>query len=84
MQNFKNTKKMVKLIPQILVRSDSFGDIMNRDKYVAFKIVSCSRSGNFLSGYQNSYSDIFNTFVDMMQHKLSRTLHWKILAKLNT
>ena len=33
---------------QILVCSYSFADIMTRDKYVALKIVSCSRSGNFL------------------------------------
>ena len=44
----QNTKKMVKLSQQILVGSYSFADIMTRDKYVAFKIVSCSRSGNFL------------------------------------
>ena len=44
----KNTTKMVKLSPTILVRSYSFADIMTRDKYVAFKIVSCSRTGNFL------------------------------------
>ena len=41
-------KKMVKLSQTILVRSYNFADIMTRDKYVAFKIVSCSRSGNVL------------------------------------
>ena len=51
----KNTKKMVKLSQQILVRSYSFADIMTQDEYVAFKIVSCSRSGNFLYGCQKSY-----------------------------
>ena len=44
----KNTTKMVKLSPKILVRSYSFADIMTLDKYVAFKIVSCCRKGNFL------------------------------------
>ena len=44
----QNTTKMVKLSQQILVCSYSFADIMTRDKYVALKIVSCSRSGNFL------------------------------------
>ena len=44
----KNTTKMVKLGQQILVRSYSLADIMSREKCVAFKIVSCSRSGNFL------------------------------------
>ena len=44
----KITKKMVKLSQQIMVRSYNFADIMTRDKYVAFKIVSCSRSGNVL------------------------------------
>ena len=49
-QNAKllNKNKMVKLSQQILVRSYSFADIMTLDTYVAFKIVSCSRSGNFL------------------------------------
>ena len=37
----KNATKMVKLSQQILVRSYSFADIMTRDNYVAFKIVSC-------------------------------------------
>ena len=50
----KNTAKMVKLSQQILVSSYSFADIMTRDKYFAFKIDSCSRSGNFLSGCQHS------------------------------
>ena len=31
----KNTAKMVKLSPKILVHSYSFADIMTRDKYVA-------------------------------------------------
>ena len=44
----KNTTKIVKLSPKILVGSYSFADIMTRDKYVAFKIVPCSRSRNFL------------------------------------
>ena len=44
----QNTTKMVKLSQQILVSSYSFADIMTRDKYFAFKIVLCSRSGNFL------------------------------------
>ena len=44
----KNTTKMVKLSQQILVSSNSFADIMTRDKYFAFKIDSCSRAGNFL------------------------------------
>ena len=44
----KKTSQIVKLSKQIMVRSYSFADIMTRDKYVAFKIVSCSRSGNFL------------------------------------
>ena len=47
-EKLKNTKKMVKLSQTIMVRSYSFGDIMTRDKYVAFKIVPCSRSGNVL------------------------------------
>ena len=59
---------MVKLSQQILVSSYSFADIVTRDRYFAFKIYTCSRSGNFLSGCQN---DIFNTFVDMMRQKLS-------------
>ena len=42
----KNTQKMV-VKPTILVRSYTFADIMTRHKYVAFKIVSSSRSGNF-------------------------------------
>ena len=41
---------MVKLSQTILVRSYSFADIMTRDKYVAFKIVSCSRSGEGRGG----------------------------------
>ena len=44
----KNTKQIVKLSLQMIVRSYSFADIMTRDTYVAFKIVSCSRSWNFL------------------------------------
>ena len=44
----KNTTKMVKLSQQILVSSYSFADTMARDKYFAFKIYTCSRSGNFL------------------------------------
>ena len=44
----ENTNKMVKLRQQIMVRSYSFADIMTRDNYIAFKIVSCSRPGNFL------------------------------------
>ena len=44
----QNTTKIVKLSQQILVRSYSFADIITPDKYFAFKIVSCSRSGNFL------------------------------------
>ena len=44
----KNTTKIVKLSAKILVRSYSFAHIMTRDKYVAFKVVSCSRTGNFL------------------------------------
>ena len=44
----KNTTQLVKLSRQIMVHISSFADIMTRDKYVAFKIVSCSRSGNFL------------------------------------
>ena len=61
---------MVKLSQQILVHSYSFADIMTRDKYVAFKIVSCSRSGNFLYAAK-IHSDIFNTCVDMMRQILS-------------
>ena len=44
----KNTTKIVKLSQQILIRSYSFADIMTRDKYFSLKIVSCSRSANFL------------------------------------
>ena len=44
----KNTTQIVKLSQQILVHSYSFADIMTRDKYFAFIIVSCSRSGNVL------------------------------------
>ena len=40
--------KNCQIKPTILVRSYSFADIMTRDKYVAFKIVSCSRSWNCL------------------------------------
>ena len=39
----QNTNKMVKLSKKSMVRSYSFADIMARDKYVVFKIVSCSR-----------------------------------------
>ena len=41
-------QNIVKLSQPILVRSYSFADIMTRDKYVAFKIVSCSTSWNFI------------------------------------
>ena len=44
----KNTTKIVKLSQQIMVSSYSFADIMTRDKYFAFKIYTCSRSGSFL------------------------------------
>ena len=44
----KNTTKMVKLSQQIPVRSYSFAHIITQDKYVAFKIVSCNRTGDFL------------------------------------
>ena len=44
----KNAKQMVKLSPYILVHGYSFADIMARVKYVAFKIGSCSRTGNLL------------------------------------
>ena len=44
----KNTTNIVKLSPKMLARSYSFADIMTLDKYVAFKIVPCSRTGNFL------------------------------------
>ena len=44
----KNTTKIVNLSAKMLVRSYSFTHIMTRDKYVAFKIVSCSRTGKLL------------------------------------
>ena len=44
----KNSTNMVKLSPTILVRSYTFADIMTRDKYVAFKMILCRRTGNFL------------------------------------
>ena len=50
----KNTPKMVKLCQQSMVSSYCFADIMTRDKYFAFKIVSCSRTGTFLQGSQHS------------------------------
>ena len=49
----KKTTQMVKLSPKMLVRSYTFAHIMTRDKYVAFKIVSCIRTRNFLKGCQN-------------------------------
>ena len=52
----KKTSQIVKLSKQLMVRSYSFADIMTRDKYVAFKIVSCSRSGNF---YKDANIHIF-------------------------
>ena len=70
----KNTKKIVKLSQQNLVRSYSFADIMTRDKYVAFKIVSLKLhavdQGIFYKA-ATIHSDIFNTCVDMMRQKLS-------------
>ena len=57
----KNTTKMFKLRPKNLVRCYSFADIMTREKYVAFKIVACSRSGNFKYGCQYIIqSDMFS------------------------
>ena len=60
---------MVKLSQTILVRSYSFADIMTRDKYVAFKIVSVDQ-GIFYKAAK-IHSDIFNTCVDMMRQKMS-------------
>ena len=66
----QNTTTMIKLSQTILVRIYSFADIMTRDKFVAFKIVSCSRTGYFYKA-SKIHSDIFNTFVDIVQQKLS-------------
>ena len=70
----KNTTKMVKLCKQLLARSYSFADIMTRGKYVAFKLVSCSRRGNFLYKASKIHSDICNTCVDIVRQKMSTIL----------